>query len=115
MFKHCLKLPVVRFIFMQALHNAVNKQADKHVSYLLGESPDDSSLTRIFKLFTGGNGVFEEQTLTEIPKVEGCRMVRLASKSLFILLLLNSSPQSLGVPSCSIKPKGDILCMAPFP
>ncbi len=77
---------------MQALHNAVNKQDDKHISYLLGDSPDDSSLTRIIELSTGGNGVLEEQTLTEIPKVGRCQMIRLASKSSFILLLLNSSP-----------------------
>ncbi len=67
-FKLCLKLPVVLFIFRHALHNAVNKQDDKHISYLLGDSPDDSSLTRIIKLSTGGNGVLKEQTLTEIPK-----------------------------------------------
>ncbi len=84
MFKFCLKLPVVLFIFRQALHNAVNKQVDKHISYLLGGSSDDSNLCRIIEVSTGGNGVLEEQTLTEMPKVKWCQMIRLASKSLFI-------------------------------
>ncbi len=114
MFKHCLKLPVVRFIFRQALHNVVNKQADKHISYLLADSSDDSNLTRIMELSTGGKCMLEEQTLTEIPNIKGCQIIRLASKSSFILFLLNSSPQSLVVRRCSIKPTGDLLWLAPF-
>ncbi len=112
-FKHCVKLPIVLY-FRQALHNAVNKQADKHISYLLGDSSDDSNLTRIIELSTGGNCMLEERTLTEIPNIKGCRMIRLASKSSFVLFLLNSSPQSLVEQKCSIKPKDNLLWLAPF-
>ncbi len=63
--------------FRKGLHNAVER---KRISYLLGTSSDDSNLSRIIELSTRENGVLEERTLTDIPKIEICRMVRLSSK-----------------------------------
>ncbi len=58
------KITLRRLNFRQALCNAADKQVDKHISYLLGDSPDDSSLSRIIELSTKGNGVLDERTLT---------------------------------------------------
>ncbi len=85
------------FNFRQAVHNAVNKQAVKHISYLLGDSPYNSSLSRIIELSSKGNGVLEERTLTELPKISDCRMIRLAGKSSFIRLPLNAFPLTLAM------------------
>ncbi len=64
--------------FRKGLHNAVER---KRISYLLGNSSDDSNFSRIIKLSARGNGVLEERTLTDFPKIESCRMIRVASKS----------------------------------
>ncbi len=77
--------------FRQALCNAADKQVDKHISYLLGDSSDNSSLSRIIELSTKINGVLDERTLAEIPRNICCRMVRLASEFPFIILPLNGS------------------------
>ncbi len=63
--------------FWKGLHNAVEH---KRISYLLGTSSDDSKLSRIIELSTRGNGVLEERTLTEIPKIQNSRKIRVASK-----------------------------------
>ncbi len=62
------------------MHSAVNKQVMRHISYSLGESSDDPSLCKIIELSAKENGVLEERTLTEIPFIKWCRMVRVASK-----------------------------------
>ncbi len=69
------------FNFRQAVHNAVNKQAVKHISYLLGDSPDNSSLSRIIELSTKGNGELEESTLTELSRIFALTPVPLFTKA----------------------------------
>ncbi len=53
--------------------------------------------------------MLEERTITELPLIEWCRMVRVASKLSFIQLhILNDSTITLVVQRPSIKPKGDL-------
>ncbi len=53
--------------------------------------------------------MLEERTITELPFIQLGRMVRVASKSSFILLhTLNDSPITLVVQISSKKPKGDL-------
>ncbi len=67
--------------FRQALHDAVNKQRISKTSYLLGDSSGVWPLSRIVELYPKANGVLEERnTLTEVPNIEWCRIVRVASE-----------------------------------
>ncbi len=58
--------------------------------YLIGTSSIDSNLSRIIELSAEGNVVLKERTLTEIPQIVQCRMVRVAGKLSFTQLPLNA-------------------------
>ncbi len=60
------------------------------------------------ELSVTGKGMLKERAITELPLIDWCRMVRMASKLSFIQLhTLNDSPITLVAQRLSIKPKGD--------
>ncbi len=79
--------------FRQALHNVVNQPGTMEVSCILGDSSsDEATLSRITELSAGGNGELKEETLTDIPKIEWCQMVRVSSTFSCIRVSLNIYP-----------------------